>query len=377
MNRETALENRLIYNEILYGTDGRKLALISGLTQSVNAAFLPLPGGATAVYNASGLNRYRHPDWLGSSRIASTTARTVSYDAAYSPFGESYAESGSTDRNFTGQNQDLAGDMYDFMYRQYHAPQGRWVSPDPAGTSAVNPANPQSWNRYAYVNGSPLNSVDPLGLCGDGSDDTDGGTCAPTYYPQNDGMGTWGENDDEGNWLPDAWKGYGPGASTPEAGINVGTVWGSGQIGTSMIYSELDASDRGASPVWPVTWMPWVGPLPPNGIWIQQTPMLHQLLVISVNGKLSAFEFAAIGFGLPFGFTGQVQQEKDPTRGTVLAQYPPLKLTQQQAQTALDVVKPQVGTTSPYLTPVPFMGWADCRAYAQAGYALFQKVFGR
>jgi len=99
--------------------------------------------------------------------------------------------------------------------------------------------------------------------------------------------------------------------------------------------------------------------------------------VISVNGKLSAFEFAAIGFGLPFGFTGQVQQEKDPTRGTVLAQYPPLKLTQQQAQTALDVVKPQVGTTSPYLTPVPFMGWADCRAYAQAGYALFQKVFGR
>jgi len=203
----------------------------------VNAAFLPLPGGATAVYNASGLNRYRHPDWLGSSRIASTTARTVSYDAAYSPFGESYAESGSTDRNFTGQNQDLAGDMYDFMYRQYHAPQGRWVSPDPAGTSAVNPANPQSWNRYAYVNGSPLNSVDPLGLCGDGSDETDGGTCAPTYYPPNDGMGTWRENNDEGNWLPDAWKGYGPGASTQGAGINVGGVWGSGQIGTSMIYS--------------------------------------------------------------------------------------------------------------------------------------------
>jgi hypothetical protein len=28
----------LIYNEILYGTDGRKLAIINGMTQSVNSA---------------------------------------------------------------------------------------------------------------------------------------------------------------------------------------------------------------------------------------------------------------------------------------------------------------------------------------------------
>ena len=60
-----------------------------------------------------------------------------------------------TDRNFTGQNQDLttgsSGDLYDFMYREYHPIHGRWISPDPAGIGAVNPANPQSWNRYAYV----------------------------------------------------------------------------------------------------------------------------------------------------------------------------------------------------------------------------------
>jgi len=73
-----------------------------------------------------------------------------------------------TDRNFTGQNQDLttgsSGDLYDFAYREYHPIHGRWISPDPAGLAAVDQANPQSWNRYAYVNGSPLNSVDPLGL---------------------------------------------------------------------------------------------------------------------------------------------------------------------------------------------------------------------
>jgi RHS repeat-associated protein len=135
-----------------------------GSTQAVTAAFLPLPGGATAVYNASGLNRYRHSDWLGSSRLASTPGRAVYYDGAYSPMGESYAETGTTDRNFTGQNQDLATDLYDFMYREYHPAHGRWISPDPAGAAAADPANPQSWNRYSYVNGSPMNSADPLGL---------------------------------------------------------------------------------------------------------------------------------------------------------------------------------------------------------------------
>jgi RHS repeat-associated protein len=134
---------------ILYGPDGSKLALMSG--QTVTRAFVPLPGGAMAVYNSTGLAWYRHSDWLGSSRLASTpTSRTVYYDGAYSPFGETIGETGTADRNFTGQNQDLgATDEYDFLYRQYHATQGRWIQPDPGGTASVDPTNPQTWNRYA------------------------------------------------------------------------------------------------------------------------------------------------------------------------------------------------------------------------------------
>jgi hypothetical protein len=37
--------------------------------------------------------------------------------------------------------------------------------PDPAGLAAVNPTNPQSWNRYSYVLNNPLALVDPSGLC--------------------------------------------------------------------------------------------------------------------------------------------------------------------------------------------------------------------
>ncbi len=116
------------------------------------------------MYTSSGLAYYRHSDWLGSSRFASTPSRTKYFDVAYAPYGEDYADSGTVDLNFTGQNQDTVSGMYDFMYREYHANSGRWIQPDPAGPAAANLGNPQTWNRYAYVGNIPLTAVDPLGL---------------------------------------------------------------------------------------------------------------------------------------------------------------------------------------------------------------------
>jgi hypothetical protein len=52
------------------------------------------------------------------------------------------------------------------------------------GIAAIDPTNPQSWNRYAYVLNNPLAMVDPTGMdggCGelgsgdDGSGDSGGG----------------------------------------------------------------------------------------------------------------------------------------------------------------------------------------------------------
>jgi RHS repeat-associated protein len=151
------------YTEIVYSIGGRKLALMTG--QSLQKAFVSLPGGGTAVYTSSGLAYYRHADWLGSSRLASTPSRTLYFSNAYAPYGEGYTGTGTTDVNFTGQNQDTVTGLNDFMFREYAPPQGRWISPDPAGTAAVDPMNPQSWNRYAYVINNPTGLVDPLGLC--------------------------------------------------------------------------------------------------------------------------------------------------------------------------------------------------------------------
>jgi RHS repeat-associated protein len=77
-----------------------------------------------------------------------------------------YAASGSPAFSFTGQNEDTAAGLYDFLFREYHATQGRWISPDPAGMAAVSMASPQSWNRYGYVGNMPLSGVDEFGLLG-------------------------------------------------------------------------------------------------------------------------------------------------------------------------------------------------------------------
>src|SRR5208337_4743329 len=155
-----------VCTQIVYGPLGNKLALMNG--QTLSKGFVGLPGGATAVYtwnNSSAvLSYYRHADWLGSSRLDSSSSQAVIYQVAYGPYGEPYDESGTTDRNFTGQNQDTVGDMYDFLYREYHEIQGRWILPDPAGLAAANVTNPQSLNRYAYVTNNPTRFVDLLGL---------------------------------------------------------------------------------------------------------------------------------------------------------------------------------------------------------------------
>lgn len=82
------------------------------------------------------------------SRLESTTSQTVAVDAAFAPYGEQYLPSTAFDDIWTGSAfQDTATDLWDFPYREYHPIQGRFVVPDPAGLAAVDPSNPQSWNR--------------------------------------------------------------------------------------------------------------------------------------------------------------------------------------------------------------------------------------
>jgi len=178
------------YTQIVYGPLGPKLAVMSG--QTLQKGFIPLPAGGMAIYTSSGLGYYRHTDHLGSSRLATTPNQTLYSSTAYAPYGEPYAQVGTTDLSYTGQDQDTVTGMHDFLVRRYTPTSGRWLSPDPAGLGAVDPSNPQTWNRYAYVRNSPLNLIDPFG-----EDEYEGCSNATPwcYFSQNAGIliGGWGD----------------------------------------------------------------------------------------------------------------------------------------------------------------------------------------
>jgi RHS repeat-associated protein len=151
----------------VYGGTPLGQALWSAGKQAVRKYVVPLTAGVQVVYQAAtpvAPTFWRHSDWLGSVRMASTTNQMTWGDQAYGPFGETYANTGATLKDFTGQTQDTASGIQDFLFRQYSSAQGRWEVPDPAGLAAVDITNPQTWNRYAYLANNPLNKVDPLGL---------------------------------------------------------------------------------------------------------------------------------------------------------------------------------------------------------------------
>lgn len=126
----------------------------------------PLPGGSV-LSDGGGATGVKLADWLGTIRgFYDSTGGTLSQTGAHAPFGEPYAYPGGYAGEFTGQLGDgyLVNATDYFPERQYRPTQGRWLAPDPAGLGAVDPSDPQSWNRYAYVRNSPLDRVDPQGL---------------------------------------------------------------------------------------------------------------------------------------------------------------------------------------------------------------------
>ena len=80
------------------------------------------------------------------------------------PFGTSwYKNSTTTKWQFTSYERDSESGLDYAIFRHDSSRLGRFMQPDPlAGTIA----NPQSLNRYAYVQNDPVNLIDPLGLEG-------------------------------------------------------------------------------------------------------------------------------------------------------------------------------------------------------------------
>jgi RHS repeat-associated protein len=107
-------------------------------------------------------------DRLGSVRWNAATG-----GHAYYPYGVEYnATANDTEKYATYTRDTLTGLDY-AMNRYYVNSWGRFTTPDRSWSSA-RPGSPQSWNRYLYVSGDPVNRKDASGLCVDCKDGDDG-----------------------------------------------------------------------------------------------------------------------------------------------------------------------------------------------------------
>jgi RHS repeat-associated protein len=126
-------------------------------------------GQHIATYSG-GTTNFLHGDWLGTKRVMTALNGTISQTCTGFIFGDGVSCTGTnwSSNLFTDDVHDAETNLEYTLNRQYSGTQGRWLIPDPAGLSAADPTDPQSWNRYAYVTNNPVNKVDPTGLDGFG-----------------------------------------------------------------------------------------------------------------------------------------------------------------------------------------------------------------
>jgi RHS repeat-associated protein len=111
----------------------------------------------------NGVTSYFVSDRLSTRLVLDSTGNVLSRQS-HLPYGEEIASAGSVDkRRFTSYERDDNINSDYAVHRQYALSTGRFQQPDPYRTSGYL-VDPQSWNRYSYVRGDPVNRLDPTGL---------------------------------------------------------------------------------------------------------------------------------------------------------------------------------------------------------------------
>lgn len=163
----------------VYDAGGQRVATQAGGTLT-NVLVYDATGKLVAEYDsappASNGTQFVTADHQGSQRAITSSDGSVVSRHDYLPFGEDipgnvgmrstaqgYAQSDGVRQKHAGMENDDATDMSHTLWRQYDDLSARWTAPDPYGGS-MTVANPQSFNRYNYVENDPVNKVDPLGL---------------------------------------------------------------------------------------------------------------------------------------------------------------------------------------------------------------------
>ncbi len=141
---------------------GMTIAQERGANNDVTKRFYS-QGFQSLNYQPSTTNSYYYSrDHLGSIREVTDTTGILRARYDYDPFGNTTKLTGDLDADFgyTGHYRHAASNLYLAPYRAYDPTIARWLSRDPLENAEMS----QGPNLYAYVDNSPINNLDPLGL---------------------------------------------------------------------------------------------------------------------------------------------------------------------------------------------------------------------
>jgi RHS repeat-associated protein len=169
----------------LYGPDGQLLGeqRFNNQGSKLSAQYyiwldsMPL-GGVSITFDsqggiASSEPFYLHSDHLSTPRVATNQSQQSVWQWQSDAFGVGQA-SGSLAMNlrFPGQYFDQESGLHYNYFRDYDPETGRYVESDPIGLAG-------GLNTFGYVEGNPINLIDPLGLMVD--DGLGGNVCTPGF----------------------------------------------------------------------------------------------------------------------------------------------------------------------------------------------------
>ena len=192
------VENRLVTTgngeSYAYDTSGRRL-------------WKRMPNGTEEIYfyGASGqkLGTYRTSSYQGAgfmtvvdlnlsfgSRLLVSRSVSVVRDrlgsnraggVKYYPYGEEQGVGTGNDKEKFGTYYRDGTTGLDYAQNRYYASTlARFLTPDPYSAASAGPSDPQTWNRYAYTRGDPINRYDPSGFFDEqAGDETPTGCGAP------------------------------------------------------------------------------------------------------------------------------------------------------------------------------------------------------
>ena len=140
-------------------------AYLSDVSTNTSTTYYSVGGRRVAFRDSDGI-QYLFSDHVGSASVSYRPSDGQTERQYYMPYGGIRHTDGlDTDIGYTGQRADTSTGLMFYNARYYDPAIGRFISPD---TIVPDPANPQDYDRYAYVRNNPVNHNDPTGheTCG-------------------------------------------------------------------------------------------------------------------------------------------------------------------------------------------------------------------